>query len=406
MLITGRISDYPLPLLLEIFLHRRETGLLEISSPTESGYFCLKDGQLRVAVIGKLRGAEAVRFAGTLMDASFRFNSLPLAEYARLVWEKSFENLREGFTNSPRPREQASRLSLQQFSVYALAVWGSLEKAAVSTARRSLSYAKVSYEFAHKALPMRGWQIGSPLQQLSLLRERVFKYVPTQKLERALAFIRNEAKMLPPLNQEWALRRYSFTVITSVLLIATLVSISRQVKLRGNQAHTSRVRNAPAEMGIESQAQSTLVLSSRSAFVKARVPGRAFTTKANANDKGSQQRSTRQIPTEKNRDSNITKRSKSLRQEKTLRPDQSPTNPPADSAATKAKDSSTQAEQTISVRLLIENGRVSQASLIERRPGMEAYEATALRFARQRRYPAGVKRTDTVIVKVKKPNPD
>ena len=48
----------------------------------------------------------------------------------------------------------------------------------------------------------------------------------------------------------------------------------------------------------------------------------------------------------------------------------------------------------------IENGRVAQASVANRRPGMEAYEALALRIARSRRYPAKVAGQETVSIKV------
>lgn len=56
--------------------------------------------------------------------------------------------------------------------------------------------------------------------------------------------------------------------------------------------------------------------------------------------------------------------------------------------------------QTVKVVLEVEGGRVTRASVAEHRPGMEAYEAAALRTARQRRYPAGVSGQDTVSVTV------
>jgi hypothetical protein len=54
----------------------------------------------------------------------------------------------------------------------------------------------------------------------------------------------------------------------------------------------------------------------------------------------------------------------------------------------------------ISVQLIIEDGRVAGAQIGNRNPGAEAFEATALHIARQRRYPPGTSRTETVVVRV------
>lgn len=54
----------------------------------------------------------------------------------------------------------------------------------------------------------------------------------------------------------------------------------------------------------------------------------------------------------------------------------------------------------ISVQLTIEDGHVAGAQIGNRQPGAEAFEATALHIARQRRYPPGTSRTETVVVRV------
>jgi hypothetical protein len=54
----------------------------------------------------------------------------------------------------------------------------------------------------------------------------------------------------------------------------------------------------------------------------------------------------------------------------------------------------------IPVQLTIEDGRVAGAQIGNRQPGAEAFEATALHIARQRRYPPGTSRTETVVVRV------
>ena len=54
----------------------------------------------------------------------------------------------------------------------------------------------------------------------------------------------------------------------------------------------------------------------------------------------------------------------------------------------------------IAVQLTIEDGRVAGAQIGNRQPGAEAFEATALHIARQRRYPPGTSQTETVVVRV------
>ena len=54
----------------------------------------------------------------------------------------------------------------------------------------------------------------------------------------------------------------------------------------------------------------------------------------------------------------------------------------------------------IAVQLTVNEGRVAEAQVANRQPGAEAFEATALHIARQRRYPPGTSRTETVVVRV------
>ncbi len=58
------------------------------------------------------------------------------------------------------------------------------------------------------------------------------------------------------------------------------------------------------------------------------------------------------------------------------------------------------ASASVRVVLQIENGRVTQASIGNRKAGMEAYEALALRIARQRRFPTTASGQQTVMVKI------
>jgi len=58
--------------------------------------------------------------------------------------------------------------------------------------------------------------------------------------------------------------------------------------------------------------------------------------------------------------------------------------------------------QSIKVVMQIENGRVLKASIANPRPGMDSYEALALRIARQRRYPTTQTGGETITISVNK----
>ena len=67
---------------------------------------------------------------------------------------------------------------------------------------------------------------------------------------------------------------------------------------------------------------------------------------------------------------------------------------------TEKTDNTDQNLQSIKVVMQIENGRVLKASIANPRPGMDNYEALALRIARQRRYAATVNGGQSVTISV------
>ena len=69
-------------------------------------------------------------------------------------------------------------------------------------------------------------------------------------------------------------------------------------------------------------------------------------------------------------------------------------------AATNDTTSPRNSTRVIAVVMQIEEGRVSAAYVKDHRPGLEAYEATAIRLARQRRYAKDKVGTETIVIKV------
>jgi len=283
MVLTGSFSEYPLFLLLEILLHKRETGLLEVSSPKQSGYFYIKNGEIKDGNVCKLTGAAAVELAGSFVDASFQFKPLEPTDYARVVWEKSFGPNRL-VADTPDISVDAFRTMLKQFLSYAEAAYGilegvvvssaqrtlrrllfyapasyhSLEKAVVSIARRISAHATAANEFSKRAQVRRKQLQASrkALAERQIARRRnkeiTLKYSHALSFQGALALIRKRAAMLPSL-QQVVQSNISFGVIMVALLVGMAVTISSI--LRSNQDHVDTLSNTDGKIGIQSQAQ-------------------------------------------------------------------------------------------------------------------------------------------------------
>jgi hypothetical protein len=75
MALTGELSDLALAELIEFFCNQRKTGRLKVIYPHLPGYFYIQAGALVDARIGSLSGIEAVYYALTLPNASFKFET-------------------------------------------------------------------------------------------------------------------------------------------------------------------------------------------------------------------------------------------------------------------------------------------------------------------------------------------
>lgn len=74
MALTGELNDLSLAELIEFFCNQRKTGRLKVVYPVGAGYFYLKTGSVIHARFGDLKGIDAVFFALTQPNASFKFS--------------------------------------------------------------------------------------------------------------------------------------------------------------------------------------------------------------------------------------------------------------------------------------------------------------------------------------------
>jgi Flp pilus assembly protein TadD len=71
-----------------------------------------------------------------------------------------------------------------------------------------------------------------------------------------------------------------------------------------------------------------------------------------------------------------------------------------EAARLKAQQSTSLGTQDITVVIEVQNGRITFASVKNHRRGMEAYEASALRLVRERKYPSNKNGQDSVVVRI------
>ncbi|HWT02081.1 MAG TPA: DUF4388 domain-containing protein [Pyrinomonadaceae bacterium] len=74
MALSGQLSDLSLAELIEFFCNQRKTGRLKVAYEATPGYFYFDRGDLVDARVGSLNGIEAIYYALTLANASFKFS--------------------------------------------------------------------------------------------------------------------------------------------------------------------------------------------------------------------------------------------------------------------------------------------------------------------------------------------
>lgn len=121
MALTGELSDLSLAELIEFFCNQRKTGRIEVKYPIAPASFYLQSGAVVHAEIGSLRGIEAVYFSLTQANASFTFNSAvePPTQSINQPWTSVvLEGLRrmdEGIAPSiPVPNQPAPEIVEEQ----------------------------------------------------------------------------------------------------------------------------------------------------------------------------------------------------------------------------------------------------------------------------------------------------
>ena len=347
MALTGELSDLSLAELIEFFCNQRKTGRLKVIYSIGPGYFYLQSGSVVHARIGVLRGIDAVYYALTLPNASFTFSpAFEAPEHTiNQPWTSVvLEGLRrmdEGVKPSdPFPVEhqaQAEEPKAPVITQNVVAVEDAVEeKPALVPAR------KVRPERPHVKIPA-----------ADLPGEAAF----FTQTDSAFRF------------GSWKLA----AVIAAVALIVGVIAVpwgwyarSKAAKL-ANGAQTVQVENSqPA-----TQPEMTNETAAATVASESTVP--ATTTEAD-------------LATRRQREAHAKERAKAL-ETSTAQSSSAALNP----SVAKSSSPVTGARKATVQVTYDENGRVTQAS---------GGDATALRIARQKRFPAGKAGSATITIPI------
>ena len=352
VILTGHLNDYPLSDLVGILRHQQKTGRLLIEYPKGPASFYFKDGELVDAQLDNLSGLQAVCVAVAQPASSFNFN--PLIQPPK----RSIEN------------------SLQKVVSELLGCWdeNGLEIDAIAPPRSSVQPLMTSH--------------AAPQPALLAAAPTSFNVSQATRTDQALVFS-SVALEVP----KSAYSRPVLAMAAAGLLLLGLSTVITLTRSFGGSV-------VPAEVTASRQVTSeTLPVRQNSAPLSANVlqpdpevPGPA--TKRRDNSSPSEYSSRKAAaPTPKSGEADA-----SVQSGRTSAAASANEKEPEKHAAVAAKT------QSVKVILRIENGRVAQASIANPRPGMDAYEALALRIARQRRYPPKSAGPETVMIKVTQSN--
>jgi cytoskeletal protein RodZ len=356
MPLTGELSDLSLAELIEFFCNQRKTGRLKVTYSIGPGYFYLQSGSVVHARIGVLRGIEAVYCALTLPNASFNFSpafeapeqtiNQPWTSVVLEGLRRMDEGVQPGDPFPERSQVQLEEPKAEQPEVPAV------------VAEEKVESVPVVLPQAAEEVPARA-SVEAPVA----------------------AAVSNAAVMGSFLSQESKSARFGFwklaAVIAAVVLIVGAVGLPWGWYARSKAAKLSaQPQPAPAE---NSQAANLPAPTTEATEAPANSESSAPAT---ANDAAG-------LAAKRARDARAR-----LKAQETAAFPATPQATPATVAATVVKPqvSPVAGSRKATVQVTYdENGRVTQAS---------GGDATALRIARQKRFPAGKAGSATVTIPI------
>jgi hypothetical protein len=377
LVLTGRLNEFPLHELVETLRGQRKTGRLQVEFKAGPAALYFRDGALVDARMGSLRGLEALSLALSLQHedaAAFNFNPLvapPDAPHHGAEPEREAAP-REEFVAQPRPH------------VIEVEPTSAAEPPPVSTAA-SLSGSNAASlpsapETAPRALP--------PAPDDVLLEK-------LNRIEGAVAAQARRANV----------ERAAYALVIALLVVAGLF-------WRGRDAAPSEVRPEKSN-AVSANAQGPRITAdgiapAGASTAAAQAPSTTADAASGASANDPAQATTTNDPargatTNEPARASETATARGAMRANTARTSQeaSASAPRTDAATARTSQETSRARtHVVQVRMTVERGRVLRAEVSNPRPGMSAYEALALRMARQRRFPEQFSGQETLRLRV------
>jgi hypothetical protein len=386
IVLTGHLDDRPLPDLIRTLRAQRKSGRLQVEYPDAPGSFFFEDGQLVDAQLGNLRGVEALYAAMEMRGAAFNFN--PLVRPPERSIDRQGQKFVWDLIEAPR-RENLSEIR----------VAGRELRDASSATPLDLPPANVA------ALP--------PAPQNALVRlEPAAAAALTAPLEARLSAV--EAAIASS-SRRFSRERLVYAIVISFLVGLTAVTALQAIfgpffaaRARANElARASQTAQPDAPKATTNDAKSsgaattTATTNAKNEQINANADapardGATQTAGATVSDEAATKQRRANAPGVAS--STLAAASSSSTSTSTSTPSSTPTSSSSKGAR---KNSAASGGYVVRVLMEVKDGRVTGARVLNPRPGADAYEALALRLARQRRYPDSFTGGDTWKIRVK-----
>jgi hypothetical protein len=341
VVLTGHLDERPLPELIRTLRVQRKTGRLQVEYPEGPGSFFFEEGRMVDARLGELRGVEAVYAALSLGGASFNFNPLVRPP------ERSIDGQGQQFIRDLVEAPRRDGLT----DIRAVADEPDAPKAAVPLQPAALP----------QLPPAGGW--AAPLE------ERL------TAVEEAIIFTSH---------------RFSRERLIYAVVIGFLVGLSIVTTIN---VFLGPSRNTPSPGAAAGRAPA--------ATENAAAASREQTAGGGRSEAGQAATARRAQPT--NSDEGAPAANSDEKSE--AQGEQTQPAVPATAAliGTRKEEGvkATRREYVVQVLVEVKDGRVTDARVWNPRPGAAAYEAVALRMARERRYPEGFTGGERLKISVK-----
>jgi hypothetical protein len=348
VVLTGHLDDQPLPDLIRQLRVQRKSGRLRVEYKDAPGAFFFEDGQLVDAQLGNLRGLEALYAALALEGASFNFN--PLVRPPERSIDRQQQKFISDLVETPR-RENLAEIKLAPNAFPA-----STAIAASAAQPASLQLAPLHTELI------------APLEE---------------RLTAVEAAIHATSR-------RFCRERLVYAIVISFLVGLMLVTaLQALLNLRRPLAPATDA----AANGAATRAASNAALTIKEG--EGVAPATTTNARANAANTGASSATTNAAP------ATVTTAAQTQSSRQTQSAARDARRNVAAAVATVPTPAARSGEYVVRDLMEVKNVQVTDARVLNPRPGAGAYEALALRMARQRRYPENFSGGDTLRISVK-----